>query len=37
MENDYNFEEGHSVDPGKGKKDDGMAATSAMRVSLGDM
>jgi hypothetical protein len=36
MENDYNFEDGHSVDPGKGKKDDSMAATLAMRVSLGD-
>ncbi len=37
MENNYNFEDGHLVDPGKGKKDDGTAATLAMRVSLGDM
>jgi hypothetical protein len=36
IENDYNFKYGHSVDPGKGKKDDGTAATLAMRVSLGD-
>jgi hypothetical protein len=36
MENDYNFKDGHWVDPGKGKKDDGRAATLAMRVSLGD-
>jgi hypothetical protein len=36
MENNYNFEDGHLVNPGKGKKDNGMAATLAMRVSLGD-
>jgi hypothetical protein len=36
MDNDYNFKDGHSVNPGKGKKDDGRAATLAMRVSLGD-
>jgi hypothetical protein len=37
MKNDYNFKDGHLVDPGKGKKDNGTAATSAMRVSLGDI
>jgi hypothetical protein len=37
MENNYNFEDGHLVNPGKGKKDNGMAAMLAMRVSLGDM
>ena len=37
MENNYNFEDGHLVNPGKGKKDNGTAATSAMRVSLGDI
>jgi hypothetical protein len=36
MKNDYNFEDGHLVDPGKGKKDNSTAAALAMRVSLGD-
>jgi hypothetical protein len=37
LEHDYNFEEGHSINPGKGRNDDGTAATLAMRVSLGNM
>jgi hypothetical protein len=36
LEHDYNFEEGHSINPGKGRNDNGTAATLAMRVSLGN-
>jgi hypothetical protein len=36
LEHDYNFEEGHSINPGKGSNEDGTAATSAMRVRLGN-
>jgi hypothetical protein len=30
----YNFEEGHSINPGEGHKDDGTTITLAMKVSL---
>jgi hypothetical protein len=36
LDQEYNFEEGHSVTPGDGHKDKGTTITLAMRVSLGD-
>jgi hypothetical protein len=33
---DYNFKEGHSINPGEGRKEDSTAFTLAMKVSLGN-
>ncbi len=34
LEHNYNFKEGHLINPGKGRNNNGTVATSAMRVSL---
>ncbi len=36
LDQEYNFEGGHSVNPGDGHKDDGTAITLTMRISLKD-
>ncbi len=36
LDQEYNFEGGHLVNPGNGHKDEGTAITLAMRISLGD-